>query len=106
MVKIADNFVFENVTSARLQKATLMLRAIAHPLRLKILGCIDRNKEIQVNKIYSTLSIEQSITSQHLKILRQSGYVLTRRKGKYIFYSLNYSLLLESLTFIEKYKLK
>lgn len=67
-----------------------LLRAIAHPLRLAILEFIDRKEVINVNKIYNTLKLEQSITSQHLRILRNADLVHTKRKGKFIFYSVNY----------------
>jgi DNA-binding transcriptional ArsR family regulator len=74
----------------KLQASTDILRALAHPLRMEILEFIDRNKTINVNKIYNTLNLEQSITSQHLKILRSSGLVHTHREGKFIHYTLDY----------------
>lgn len=76
---------------ARLQQASELLRAIAHPLRMQILAFIDEKKVINVSKIYNTLKLEQSITSQHLRILRSVGLVDTRRDGKFIYYSVNYN---------------
>jgi DNA-binding transcriptional ArsR family regulator len=73
-----------------LDTSTELLRAIAHPLRLTILAFIDENKIINVNKIYNTLKLEQSITSQHLRILRNADLVDTKREGKFIYYSVNY----------------
>jgi DNA-binding transcriptional ArsR family regulator len=69
------------------------LKAIAHPLRLQIIGFIHENTEVNVNKIYNTLNLEQSITSQHLKIMRNAGVVLSRKDERYVFYSLNYQML-------------
>ena len=57
----------------KLEYSSELLRALAHPLRLQILEFIDKHQEINVNKIYNTLNIEQSITSQHLKVLRMAG---------------------------------
>jgi len=74
----------------KLDNSTELLRAIAHPLRLSIIEFIDKNGVINVNKIYNTLNLEQSITSQHLRILRNAEIVETRREGKYIYYTLNY----------------
>lgn len=74
----------------RLTSASSILRALAHPLRLQILEFIDKNKSINVNKIYNTLKLEQSITSQHLRILRAAGLVKTNREGKFIHYEVNY----------------
>jgi ArsR family transcriptional regulator len=67
------------------------LRAIAHPLRLYLIGFIDTHKKINVNKIYRELKLEQSLTSQHLRILRDEKLLITERDGKFIFYSINYS---------------
>jgi len=78
------------INHEQLDASSEVLRAIAHPLRMKILEFIDRNDEINVNKIYNTLNLEQSITSQHLRILRLAGLVNTQRDGKYIHYSIDY----------------
>ncbi len=90
----------------RLQASSTILRAIAHPLRMKILEYIDRHEAINVNKIYNALKIEQSITSQHLRILRQAGLVDARREGKFILYSVEYDRMTEAVkainAFLEK----
>ena len=78
--------------SEKLQVSAELMRALAHPLRLKILGFIDRHGTINVNKIYSTLKIEQSITSQHLRILRSANVLTAERDGKFIHYSINYPI--------------
>ena len=74
----------------KLQYSTTLMKALAHPLRLKILEYIDSQGIINVNKIYNTLKLEQSITSQHLRILRVAGLVETQRDGKFIHYSIKY----------------
>lgn len=73
------------------QASGSLLRAIAHPLRMYILAFIDKNKSTNVKNIYKTLDLEQSIVSQHLRILRTQGVVEAKREGKQIFYSLNYN---------------
>ena len=87
----------------RLHTSSEVLRAVAHPLRMKILEFIDRNEEINVNKIYNTLGLEQSITSQHLRILRQADLVSTEREGKYIHYSINYDKLNNAVDSIQHF---
>jgi DNA-binding transcriptional ArsR family regulator len=77
----------------KLHYSSELMRALAHPLRLKILEYIDQNDSINVNKIYSSLDIEQSITSQHLKILRLSGVVNVEITGKYHVYHINYDVI-------------
>jgi len=77
----------------KLQYSTVLMKALAHPLRLKILEFIDNKGVINVNKIYNTLKIEQSVTSQHLKLLRLAGVVDAVKDGKYVHYTINYNIL-------------
>ncbi len=92
-----------SVNQEQLSSAAELLRALAHPLRLKIIGFIDKNDSIHVNKIYNSLKLEQSITSQHLRILRIADVVRTQREGKFIFYSLNYDRLGNTIKAIRSY---
>lgn len=82
-----------SINNEKLEYSSEILRALAHPLRMKILEFIDQNDTINVNKIYNTLNLEQSITSQHLRILRLAGLVKTERDGKFIHYSLDYNMI-------------
>jgi len=95
-----------SINNDKLQESAEILRAVAHPLRMQILEFIDRNEAINVNKIYNTLNLEQSITSQHLRILRMAGLVTTERDGKFIHYSIDYDKLGSSVgairSFLEK----
>jgi len=79
------------------------MRALAHPLRIKILEFIDKNGTINVNKIYNTLKIEQSITSQHLKILKLAGVVNVEKDGKYMRYNLNYNIIERSVNAVNNF---
>lgn len=74
---------------AELRKAVLVLRAINHKLRQKIIELLEENEELTVTDIYVTLRLEQSVASQHLAILRRAGVVKTTREGKFIHYSLD-----------------
>lgn len=77
----------------KLQYSTNLMKALAHPLRLKILEYIDSQGIINVNKIYNTLKIEQSVTSQHLRLLRLAGVVNAKKDGKFVHYDINYPIL-------------
>lgn len=72
-----------------LKKASNILRAIAHPVRMAIVMFIAEKGTTNVNTIYNSLKLEQSITSQHLRILRNAELVETTRDGKFIHYSVN-----------------
>ena len=92
-----------SINDEKLQVSSNILRALAHPLRLRILEFIDENDVINVNKIYNTLNLEQSITSQHLRILRLAGLVNTKRDGKFIHYQLDYDKLSSAMTAIDSF---
>lgn len=74
---------------AELRKAVLVLRAVNHKLRQRIINLLEENTEMTVTDIYIKLRLEQSVASQHLAILRRAGVVSTERQGKYIYYSLD-----------------
>ena len=81
------------IQSVQLKKAALYFRAINHPLRQQILKLLHKNARMMVTDIYVKLRLEQSVTSQHLAILRRAKLVNTERQGKRIFYSVNYQQL-------------
>jgi len=97
-----------SIGNENLIQSAQILRALTHPLRMKILHYIDQEQTVNVNKIYNTLKLEQSITSQHLKILRLNDLVIARKDGKCMYYSLNYDRIAMTVkainTFIEEEK--
>jgi DNA-binding transcriptional ArsR family regulator len=76
-----------------LKQAALRLRAINNKLRKNILRHIHDNGSLVVHDIHTNLNIEQPVDSQHLAILRNAQLVLTKREGRFIYYSVNYSQL-------------
>lgn len=76
-----------------LKKVALILRAVNHSLRQQLLKLLHQHGKMTVTEIYKKLRLEQSVTSQHLAILRRAGFVNTDREGKFIFYSVNYQRL-------------
>jgi DNA-binding transcriptional ArsR family regulator len=74
---------------ADLRKAVLVLRAVNHKLRQRIIDLLEESQTMTVTDIYIKLRLEQSVASQHLAILRRAGVVLTERQGKFIYYSLD-----------------
>ncbi|MDX1684345.1 MAG: metalloregulator ArsR/SmtB family transcription factor [Saprospiraceae bacterium] len=87
----------------KLQYSCELMRALAHPLRLRILAFIDKHGSIHVNKIYNTLKLEQSITSQHLRILRLAGVVSAEKEGKFMVYSINYPIVEKASMAVDNY---
>ena len=68
-----------------IQQAARAVKAIAHPLRLKIL-CILGDQEVSVQDIVEQVGTSQSNISQHLSILRDKGVLATRKDANRVFY--------------------
>ncbi|MBK9161768.1 MAG: winged helix-turn-helix transcriptional regulator [Nitrosomonadales bacterium] len=68
-----------------IQQAAHAIKAIAHPLRLKIL-CVLGNQEVNVQDIVERVGTSQSNISQHLAILREKGVLATRKDANRVFY--------------------
>ncbi len=64
-------------------RATNALKAMAHPLRLKIL-CALKDDELPVLEIVEKVGSSQSNISQHIDILRTKDIVESRRDGNKI----------------------
>ena len=86
----------------KLEAASEMLKAIAHPIRIAIVGMLDNKKELCVTDIYETLKIEQAVASHHLSILKNKGVVISERCGKNCIYSLKYERLAQIVSCIEQ----
>jgi len=71
-----------------IQQAAQAIKAIAHPLRLKIL-CVLGDQEISVQDIVEQVGTSQSNISQHLAILRDKGVLATRRDANRVFYRID-----------------
>ncbi|MDO8206388.1 MAG: metalloregulator ArsR/SmtB family transcription factor [Gallionella sp.] len=68
-----------------IQQASQAIKAIAHPLRLKIL-CVLGDQEISVQDIVEHVGTSQSNISQHLAILRDKGVLSTRKEANRVYY--------------------
>jgi DNA-binding transcriptional ArsR family regulator len=68
-----------------IEMAARALKAISHPLRLKIL-CVVGDDEVCVQDIVDAVGTSQSNISQHLAILRDKGVLQTRKDANRVFY--------------------
>ena len=68
-----------------IETAARALKAIAHPLRLKML-CVIGDGEVCVQDIVEAVGTSQSNISQHLAILRDKGVLLTRKDANRVYY--------------------
>jgi len=66
-----------------IEKASKALKAMGHPLRLKIL-CVIGAEELPVMDIVAKVGTTQSNISQHIDILREKDIIVSRRDGSKI----------------------
>jgi ArsR family transcriptional regulator len=67
------------------QHVAEVLKAIAHPMRLRIIELLE-NEEKCVNEIAESLDAKQSITSQQLNMMKDKGVLTCRRDGAKVYY--------------------
>ncbi len=68
-----------------IEQASRSLKAMSHPLRLKIL-CVLGEREISVQDIVDNVGTSQSNISQHLAILRDKGILASRKDANRVYY--------------------
>ena len=66
--------------------ASRSMKAMAHPLRLKILCILGGNTEISVQDLVEQVGTSQSNISQHLSILRDKGILAARKDANKVYY--------------------
>ncbi len=89
----------------KIERAAYVLKAVAHPLRIKIIQMLNDNKELNVSTIYKNLHAEQSLISHHLINMRDKGILDIRRSGKNIYYFLVDTAISEIIECIYKSKI-
>ena len=68
-----------------IKEASEALKAMAHPLRLKIL-CLVGHQELMVQEIVEAVGTSQSNISQHLAVMRERGLLASRKEANKVFY--------------------
>jgi ArsR family transcriptional regulator len=68
-----------------IERASRSLKAMSHPLRLKIL-CTLGDREVSVQDIVDNVGTSQSNISQHLAILRDKGILAARKDANRVYY--------------------
>jgi DNA-binding transcriptional ArsR family regulator len=70
-----------------MRELTCLGQAIADATRVRILAALLRD-ELCVCELADALQVSQSTLSGHLQVLRQTGTLITRKEGRWIYYSL------------------
>ncbi|PTW00162.1 ArsR family transcriptional regulator [Halanaerobium saccharolyticum] len=78
--------------SENLEQLAELARGLSHPHRLriiKILAELPADNQCMVSSIVDQLPIAQSTVSQHLKILKETGWIEGRIDGPRVCYCIN-----------------
>ena len=78
-----DNLLFSE--DSEIARAARCLKAMSHPLRLKIL-CTLGSDSVSVQEIVQKVGTTQSNISQHLAILRDKGILASRKDATRVYY--------------------
>ena len=71
---------------SEIELASRSLKAMAHPLRLKILCILGGREETSVQNLVAAVGTSQSNISQHLGILRDKGILASRKEANKVYY--------------------
>ncbi len=80
-----------------IERASRALKAMSHPLRLKIL-CALGEQEVSVQDIVEIVGTSQSNISQHLAILRDKDILSTRKDANRVYYKIGDPRLLQLIS--------
>ena len=79
------------------------LKALADPTRREILNLLKQGKR-SAGEISDHFDITAAAISRHLSVLKEADLIEDTREGKYIFYTLNASVLEEIMLWITDLK--
>jgi DNA-binding transcriptional ArsR family regulator len=96
--KTAEDDIFALIgKSENIEEAADAMKAMAHPMRLKIL-CLLGSGEMAVQEIVEAVGTTQSNISQHLGILRDRGLINARNDGKRVMYQIQDARILKMIS--------
>lgn len=69
-----------------------LFRALAEPIRLQVVQALASGERC-VCELTAELNLGQSKLSFHLRVMKEAGLIRSRQEGRWIYYSLNPSVL-------------
>jgi len=79
------------------------LRALADPIRREILNML-KEKSLSAGEIVDRFDVTNASISRHLSVLKEAELIRDTRKGKFIYYELNTSVLEDIMLWISELK--
>jgi DNA-binding transcriptional ArsR family regulator len=84
-----------------LERAAGCLRTIAHPHRLRIIQILLLTP-CSVGKLAEACGIPSNVASEHLRLLKDRGLLVSRREGRQVFYSVEEPALASIMACVRK----
>jgi ArsR family transcriptional regulator, arsenate/arsenite/antimonite-responsive transcriptional repressor len=86
----SDAFIIQpRMNDEEIEQAALVLKAIAHPVRLKIIDLIDQGEgEVCSCEIERFFSLSQPTISHHLKVLQEAGLITSESRGVWVYHKI------------------
>ncbi|MFK7926699.1 MAG: metalloregulator ArsR/SmtB family transcription factor [Myxococcota bacterium] len=69
--------------------------ALAHPLRRELLERLQQEGELAAGELAEQVDVSKPTLSHHLKVLTEAGLIDRERRGTFVYYRINQSLLEE-----------
>ncbi len=79
------------------------LKALADPIRRDILNMLKKGP-LSAGEISAAFSVTDASISRHLSVLKDADLIRDNRKGKFIYYEINVSVLEETMLWIADLK--
>ncbi len=83
--------------------ASKLLKAISNPNRLMILSQLKLLGARNATQLLANLAISQPALSQHLKLMKQEGLIVSHKKGAATYYAIGDKVVNEILEALEMY---
>lgn len=74
------------MSAAEAETAAALLKAVADPVRLRLMSVIAANDETCVCEMTGEFDVSQPTISHHLRVLREAGWVDSERRGTWVYY--------------------
>lgn len=79
------------------------LKALSDPIRREILNLLKKGR-MPAGEITAHFSVSAPAISRHLSVLKEADLIRDTRKGKFIFYEINTSVLEETMLWLADLK--
>lgn len=93
--------LMDKTEKAKYETRSKVLKALAHPTRLKLVDILSDHDEVCVCDLTEAVGTDMSTVSRHLSQLKNAGIVESEKHGQMVFYRLRVKCLTRLFSCIE-----